>query len=302
MSGNAFNSDDLSLYCKSIFNRLGTLNVRGGFAGNGNDCNLTLTSHANVDQATNSANYIKIVMNYATGGASTFSCLGIDNNVERSVSAAGGNLKMQGLAQPIDDNDLANKQYVDGLMGSGFVTIIDPAKALVNEVINGLTNYVANANGLEFTVIGNEGPFSSPIDGGAGVGSVVVDGYTLPVVADNTSDERILFTNVTGNGSSSFENPSAMNGVYVLTGVSGGDLTFERTSDMSTIALPGSTVGIQQGDYIIIRNSGSSFSHGIGFFLNSSPTALGNVDGATTNQYWQQFARIYCTHIYSCIT
>ena len=292
MSGNVATTntvtcDDLRSYSAMIVKRGSTNNLRGGFAGDGEQCSVQITSHSDQTNAdTNTKNYLRMHMSYGIGGTSTLAFTGVDNAVERAISVANGNVKIQGIALPTTDNDLANKAYADSKLSTYF-NVNEPAKALVIDPLSGLNNWVPAGDGLSFVVDGDVSPFTNPSAGGVGVGTVDVDGITLTAGAIS-SDQRVLIINASG-GANLTQNAAAMNGVYVLTLVTGVLCTFTRSADLDSIAVSPDPDGIQKGDYVLVSNAAATH-HGMGFFLNSETTGFGNTDNGTNNQDWVQFA------------
>ena len=143
-------SEDLSDYGCVRARCLNAQELDGAFMGNGIFCNLVLTSGSNVNAVDNRDNRIELVIGYGAVGTST---LGIyeTNGGAPFRDPSMPNLRIAGVAEPIDDQDMATKKYTDDTLVT-LLHIHNPVVANIDLQISGLTGYVYNSGAGTITV------------------------------------------------------------------------------------------------------------------------------------------------------
>lgn len=258
------NAPNVTGWATMFNNATSVLTVRGAFAGDGVDCNLRVSSHDNTDVDLNAGSFIQGTLEWATGGASTWkwqewaqaNAGSVTATPDRDIDESGGNLKIQGLAQPTADNDAANKAYVDSKVNNMF-DILDPVQTISDG------DQTPTYDGVAGTVVvntGTAGNFTTPLTGPE---RITCDGFELNASLSSLQ-KRILFR---GSKGAAVGTGNDSDGLYELTSVvsdGGGqfNVTFTRV-----LLLP-QTAPITKGKFVLI-NGNTANAKGNGYVLNA---------------------------------
>ena len=241
--------------------------MRGAYTGGAN-CDTVLDARG--INAAWDTDRIVATMSYGNNTTSTLKFTEVGAGKIGTGDDTNPNITISGIADPVTDQDAANKKYVDQTVGN-IVNIHDnviqhcsTATPTPAYAANGSTlTFVANSLGFTF-VDSTSVTFTS-----SGNAVIIRQG----VVAD-----RILFSNVGGAGA------DKRNGVYVLTSVdAAGSAVFTRSTDLDTPA------ELQRGELVLVASNGqgTATDNGNAYYLANTVTDIS--DAAGTAQEWDPF-------------
>ena len=256
-----------------------TTAVKGIFLGDGNNVDTKFDARASAeadwpdDSITGTLMYSNIFAPTPNAGASTlwFTEEGAGGPHNKSQM----NIRVRGIAEPVDDQDAVNKKYVDEAL-QGVVNIHANVIQRTSTQVTNLANFAYNGGVVPATMtftVPNSSPWSFTHIGGTD-GSVNYD--TVTTIATGQVTQRVVFTNNGGAGA------HVSNGVYVLSTINAAGLAvWSRTDDLDV------PDDLRKGEMVLVYtpsgHRGVSADQNIAYVLQSAVADL-----TTTPQDWKK--------------